>query len=108
MTRLTAGLWVDAFLWRLHRDAISAYVVARGDATAGAVLIKLCPGDGTASLHQRVTALDGSRPWHLLAEGPEVEMDAMARRERERDPDLWLIDVDAPDGAAVLEAPGLD
>ncbi|MEL6702079.1 MAG: DUF1491 family protein, partial [Pseudomonadota bacterium] len=35
--RLTADMWVSAYLARLRVEDIPAFVVARGDATAGAV-----------------------------------------------------------------------
>ncbi|MFN7269270.1 MAG: DUF1491 family protein, partial [Cereibacter sp.] len=39
--RLTADFWVRAYLARLGLAGIPAYVTARGDATAGAVMVKL-------------------------------------------------------------------
>ncbi|MCC5976104.1 MAG: DUF1491 family protein, partial [Rubellimicrobium sp.] len=39
--RLTAGIWVAAYLARLRVEGIPAFVVRRGDETAGAVLVKL-------------------------------------------------------------------
>ena len=41
MIRLTSDVWVSAYLTRLRLVDIQAFVVARGDATAGAVLVKL-------------------------------------------------------------------
>ncbi len=38
--RLRAGVWVAAYLARLSGLAIPAFVVRRGDETAGAVLVK--------------------------------------------------------------------
>ena len=47
--RLTARFWVDAYLTRLRLADIPAFVTARGDATAGAVVVKLNRLDGTAA-----------------------------------------------------------
>ena len=82
MSRLASGLWVQAYLRRLEIEFIPAYVVARGDETAGAILVKLSPLDGTARLFQRVMAMDGSRPWDVLTEGPEPDVDAAIARQR--------------------------
>jgi len=41
MIRLTSDVWVSAYLTRLRLLDIPAFVVARGDGIAGAVLIKL-------------------------------------------------------------------
>ena len=41
IVRLTAEFWVHAYLNRLRMVEIPAFVVAKGDLTAGAVVIKL-------------------------------------------------------------------
>ncbi|MBM7066073.1 DUF1491 family protein [Actibacterium sp. 188UL27-1] len=108
MARLTSGLWVDAYLRRLDLDLIPAFIVARGDATAGAVLVKLATLDGRAQVFQRVMAMDGSRPWDVLAEGAETEVDAAITRQRSFDPDLWVIEVESRQGRHLLDQPGLE
>ena len=108
MTRLATGLWVEAYRLRLEAEAIPAYIIARGDATAGAVLVKLATLDGSARAFQRIMALDGTRPWDVLAEGDEAEVDAIVARARARDPDLWVIEVEDRQGRHMLDAPGLE
>lgn len=51
--RLTADFWVRAYLTRLRLADIPAFVTARGDATAGAVLVKCATLDGQARAFQR-------------------------------------------------------
>ena len=53
MARLTAEFWVHAYLNRLRMVEIPAFVVAKGDRTAGAVVIKLNTLDGQAVAYQR-------------------------------------------------------
>lgn len=107
--RLTADFWVHAYLARLRLAEIPAFVVARGDATAGAVMIKQSPLDGTASLHQRrFDLMADTRRWEEVARGPESEIDARIARERARDPDLWVIEVEDRKGRTLLDEPGLD
>ena len=108
MARLAAGLWVEAYRMRLSAEGIPAYVVARGDATAGAVLVKLATMDGRARAFQRITAMDGTRPWDVLAEGDEGQVDAAVARARAFDPDLWVIEVEDRHGRHLLDAPGLE
>jgi hypothetical protein len=108
MVRLTAGFWVQAYLLRLRGAGIPGYVVARGDATAGAVVVKLATLDGKARAFQRVVdPVEGGRAWGLLAEGGEAEVDAALARARGRDPDLWLIEVEDRAGRTLLEDEGL-
>jgi len=106
--RLTADLWVAAYLNRLRLADIPAFVVRRGDATAGAVLVKLNTLDGRAALWQRsVDLMTGDRRWVVLAEGPEAEIDASVTRQRGFDPDLWVIEVEDRQGRHLLDDPSL-
>lgn len=107
MSRLTADFWVAAYRARLSAAGIPAYVTAKGDPTAGAVLVKLATMDGAARLFGRAYAIDGARVWHMLAEGPEPEVDAAAARQRDRDPDLWLIEIEDRHGRTLLDQEGL-
>jgi hypothetical protein len=108
MTRLASGVWVSAYLARLQAEGIPVYVVARGDATAGAVLVKLATLDGKAVAFQRVADLmTGARKWDVLAEGAEAEVDAAIARQRGFDPDLWVIEVEDARGRHMLDEPGL-
>ncbi|PRY24147.1 hypothetical protein CLV78_10311 [Aliiruegeria haliotis] len=108
MSRLAAGLWVQAYLMRLQLESVPAYVLSKGDDTAGAILIKLALLDGTAKVFQRIMSLDGSRPWDLLTEGAEPDVDALLARQRASDPDLWIIEVESRAGRHMLDEPGLE
>ena len=57
VTRLASGIWVGAYLARLQAVGIPVYVIARGDETAGAVLVKLATLDGAAQALHRVLDL---------------------------------------------------
>jgi len=106
--RLTARMWVDAYLTRLRLAAIPAYVTAKGDATAGAVLVKLATLDGQARAFQRsFDLMTGNRAWVVLAEGPERDVDAAIGRQRGFDPDLWVIEVEDRAGRHLLDHDGL-
>lgn len=102
--RLTAGLWVSAYLNRLRLSEIPAYVMARGDATAGAVLVKVATLDGQAVIHERRFDLErDTRVWQVLAQGSESEMDAILNRARGRDPDLWILEIEDRAGRNLLD-----
>ena len=58
---------------------MAAYVVARGDPTAGAVVVKLVQAQGRArAMARRFDFETGARPWAVLAEGEEREVDVAA------------------------------
>ena len=106
--RLAADFWVRAYLARLQAAHVPAYVVARGDPTAGAVLVKLATLDGGARLYQRSFDLaTGGRAWVVRSEGPEAEVDAATARQRRMDPDLWVIEIESREGRTLLDEEGL-
>jgi hypothetical protein len=106
--RLTADIWVSAYLTRLRLAAIPAFVVARGDATAGAVMVKLNTLDGRACCYQRsFDLMTGERSWVILAQGAETDVDQSVQRQRAYDPDLWVIEVEDRQGRHLLDEDGL-
>ena len=106
--RLTADFWVAAYLARLRAAAIPAYLSARGDPQAGAVAVKLATLDGRAQVWRRLfDPLAETRAWVRMAEGPEAEIDAGLARERARDPDLWVIEVEDRQGRHLLDGEGM-
>ncbi|MFT4961350.1 MAG: hypothetical protein ACI92Z_002439 [Paracoccaceae bacterium] len=109
MSRLTADFWVQAYLTRLRLQNIPAFVVAHGDDTAGAVLVKLNTLDGQAMAFQREFDLtSGDRRWAELITGPERDVDASISRQRSFDPDLWVIEVEDRQGRHLLDESGLE
>lgn len=87
---------------------IPAFVVAHGDDTGGAVLVKLATLDGRAVLFQRSFDLNtGDRTWVELSSGAERDVDATVNRQRGFDPDLWVIEVEDRLGRHLLHEEGL-
>ena len=106
--RLTADFWVRAYLARLEQATIPAFVTARGDATAGAILVKLATLDGQArAYHRSYDLISGARVWLTLAEGTEPEVDQAIARQCRNDPDLWVIEIEDRDGRTLLDQDGL-
>ncbi len=107
--RLTAGIWVSAYLARLRLADIPAFVVRRGDDTAGAVLVKLNTLDGRATCYQRsFDLMTGERCWVELISGDEAKVDEAIARQRSFDPDLWVLEVESREGRHLLDEPGLE
>lgn len=106
--RLTAEIWVSAYLTRLRLVEIPAFVVKRGDNTAGAVLVKLNTLDGKACCFQRsFDLMTGDRKWVVLVEGDEALVDQSVSKQRGFDPDLWVIEVEDKLGRHLLDEDGL-
>ena len=108
MSRLAAGLWVQAYMMRLNLEAIPAYVVHRGDETAGAVWVKVATLDGQAELwERRYDLMRDVREWALAEQGGEAEIDARIARETTRDRDLWVLEVEDARARHLLDDPSL-
>ena len=108
MARLTTRFWVDAYLARLRLSDIPAFVVAHGDDTAGAVVVKLSTLDGRARLfHRSFDLTSDARVWAVLSEGAEAQVDDAIARQRRFDPDLWVIEVEDRAGRSLLDQDGL-
>ncbi|MCU0900258.1 MAG: DUF1491 family protein [Cypionkella sp.] len=106
--RLQADLWVSAYLNRLRLADIPAYVTRRGDRTAGTVLVKVALLNGLARAYERgFDMASGGRLWRLMLEASEPEVDAVLSRAGQRDPDLWVIELEDRAGRTLLEEEGL-
>ena len=108
MAKLTSRFWVDAYLMRLRMFDIPAFVVAHADDTGGAVLVKLSTLDGKAVLFQRsFDLMTGERNWSELASGADRDVDVSIDRQKNFDPDVWVIEVEDRLGRHLLDQEGL-
>lgn len=110
--RLKSEVWVKAYLRRCAAAGSAAYVVKRGDEDAGAILIKLATLDGRAGLFGptpaglEAAAAAPDRWWSVYldpASTAEAKVDASIERQREFDPDVWIIEVEDRAGRHFLE-----
>ena len=109
MSRLTTEIWVAAYRMRLDLAGITAFIVSKGDATAGAVLIKCATLDGQATAFQRTFDLQtGDRIWDTLIKGAEADVDQSIAKQRQFDPDLWVIEIEDRQGRHLLDEEGLN
>jgi hypothetical protein len=97
--RIKAGLWVAAALRLGSVDNKPGMVIRRGDADAGGVLVLLRGRTGHMVLTQFRDA-GGELAW-MRATGPtpvpEPTADEYVARQVKYDPDLWVLEFDAPD-----------
>ncbi len=108
MSRLATHIWVAGYLKRLQLADIPAFITAKGDPTAGTVLVKLNTLDGQARCFQRsFDLMTGERAWVTLSEGAEADVDASLAKQRGFDRDLWVIEVEDRAGRHLLDEPGL-
>lgn len=95
--RLATGVVVNALVRRAGRAGGFATVLARGDATAGAVLLVAQDRGQNARLWER--GIGPSGDVELIAVGPEDDAQALTdywMKRRRNDPDLWVVELDIP------------
>lgn len=97
--RVKAELWVQAMLRTASSLGRPGVLLRRGDADAGGVLLVLRGRAGLRVLSQ-IRAADGRAAW-LAATGPtpvdEQVADQYVARQIGFDPDLWVVEFEAPD-----------
>jgi hypothetical protein len=106
---LKTGFWAAALVRRAELGGAFAAVVRKGDADAGAVLVKVATLDGRARLYAPARDGEGERVWLDLSHGSlgdeESAVDAYARKRASQDPDLWIVEIEDRSGRCFLTEP---
>jgi hypothetical protein len=99
--RLPTELWLKAHLRRCSAEGVPAVVARRGEKTGGMVLLKLNQRERGVRLLGQTRDLEGRLAWLPALGGelvPEAEADAYIERAVRRDPDIWVVEIEHPDG----------
>jgi hypothetical protein len=108
MARLRTDIWVAAYMRTQEVNGGSATLRRRGAAEAGAVFVVLDRLDGRCALFAAgPTDEDSGERRFVRAHKAEwtdsPEITARLAREVQRDPDIWIVDVERRDGAHGLD-----
>jgi hypothetical protein len=106
--RLKTGLWIRALIRRCDLAAVAVAVAARGDTDSGAVLLKFRDRRAGCSVLAQARGRRGELVW-MRATGAEpvaeAEADAYIARQRRRDPDIWVVEIETESAAALIDGP---
>ncbi|MGI9438444.1 MAG: DUF1491 family protein [Parvibaculales bacterium] len=103
--RLKSELYVQALVRRAQGAMAAAYVLARGDKDAGGIYVRVNRLDGTVGVLNMFTDMDGAQSFRVVLPpgSAEAESDALIERDRQRDPDLWVVDIEDAKGRHFLD-----
>ncbi len=97
--RLASGVLANALMRSAYDAGGSAAVLAKGDVTSGAILLITAEKGVVQGFLARVHDREGCYFWvpksPELVENKQIIDDYIAR-ERRRDPDMWVIELDVP------------
>jgi len=101
---LSSDIWVAALIRRVELGGAFAVVARKGDARAGAVLVKVLDRtSGEARLYAEATRGDGERVWmRPKATSSESEIDQYIERAARIDPDVWVVEIEDRQGRHFL------
>ncbi|MCA3378565.1 MAG: DUF1491 family protein [Roseomonas sp.] len=104
--KVKAGIWVSMAIRLSDMAGRSAAVLRKGDPDSGGILCVLRGRTGVQVLSQ-IRDAEGRPAW-LRATGPgavdQETADAYVARQVQRDPDVWVVEFDAPDLQPPFEA----
>lgn len=95
--RIPTHLWLEAKIRELSAQGIGVYVAQRGDRAGGLVLLKISDMMGQCKLLTQQRDLDGHLVWMAALKeeiGDEKSADEYIARACQRDPDLWVVEVE--------------
>jgi hypothetical protein len=97
--RVAASVLAGALIRKAEGEGGFGAVLAKGDATAGSILVILLEKGGNPRLFERLLQPGGAYSWQesgsQRVENPTEVPDFIARRRR-FDPDLWVLELDIP------------
>jgi hypothetical protein len=104
---LSTDIWVSALLKRAQQNGAFAVVVRRGDARAGAVLVRTVNHRAQETrLYAEALNAAGDSIWIEPKKGAsEAEIISYGERSARIDPDLWIIEIEDVEGRHFLTEP---
>lgn len=104
---LSTDVWVSALIRRAQLGEASAVVVRKGNARAGAVLVKIYnPVSREARLYAQAVRGDGETVWMQPTEAKaEPDLDSFIARQASYDPDVWVVEIEDRQGRHFLTEP---
>ncbi len=102
MARLKTNIRVSAMMRRAQSDGAFAAVLRRGDPDAGALWVIVRQGRDFFRYTEQM-AMSGAREWYQDGPFDEQEMTLRTNKAVDRDPDIWIVEIEDTDGRPFLD-----
>ena len=106
--RLKTSLWVEAHLRTCFAADMPTFIVAKGDADRGGLLLKINQFSDGISLYEQTLDFDGNKMWRSAGTfnaAAERDADVAIAKKRQYDSDLWVLEIEDNRGTYKLDAP---
>jgi hypothetical protein len=100
--RVTTSVYVNALVRRVNAAGGMAMVLAKGDETAGALLLITLENGVNTGVWERAWTSSGAYRWTQVSSQVienEEEISNLCARRRAADPDLWILELNIADAA---------
>ena len=104
-TRLKTEIAAQALIRRAQSAGAFALCLRRGDTDAGALHVVVRTLDGQSRLYSPIRNMAGERAWMVSDALPEADIDARCAKLHDRDPDIWIVEVEDRQGRHFLVEP---
>lgn len=104
--RLQTDIIVSAVIRECSRKSIPIYVLNKGEAESGTIIVKVVLGINKCILFNQMRDIDGNIVWMQVFEDEsctETEVDSYIKRAIDRDPDVWVVEVEDSEGKNPFE-----
>jgi len=106
--RLRAEVWIMAHVRRCIAVGLPVAIVRRGEAERGTLIVKLNQLERDVRILSQARDIDGRLGWLAAFDGAavkEADADAYIARAVNRDPDLWVIEIEDREGRPFVDEP---
>lgn len=103
--RLSAEMTVQSLLRKVSQEGGFGVVLRKGDRISGSILILCLEKGRDPRLLERMPSLDGPSTWDVIwpqDTDKKQDLDKYLERRTGFDPDIWLIELDIPDGERLI------
>ena len=104
--RLKSSIWIQAQVRICSIDSLSTYVVKRGDPDAGAIFLHLNKLNGNNLIYYQTRARTGKIAWSQSIRDSALddkEAHDYLEKQKKYDPDLWILEIEDPEGKYVFD-----